>query len=69
MERELDECHGTTSRGGVYRYYITHNYPYIIGCYKGSVVGSINGRSSQLDVCPGKYRLDIEHAEKLGNYA
>ena len=31
---DLDECNGMTL-DGVYGYYITATYPYIIGCFKG----------------------------------
>lgn len=37
---DLDECHGRNSTlNGVqaYRYYITRQYPYILGCFKGDV--------------------------------
>ncbi len=32
---DLDECNGKTVDGS-YRYYITKNYPYILGCFRGS---------------------------------
>lgn len=31
---DLDECHGRFVRG-VYRYHITYDFPYIIGCFRG----------------------------------
>lgn len=33
---DLDACHGRFV-GGKYRYHITEDFPYIIGCYKGSL--------------------------------
>jgi len=33
---DLDECNGMTLNG-VYGYYITETYPYVIGCFKGTV--------------------------------
>jgi hypothetical protein len=43
---DLDECHGTTSeilwdgkKVVMYHYVMTQEYPYSIGCFKGSVVG------------------------------
>ena len=40
INSDLDECHGrNTTLNGVqaYRYYITRQYPYILGCFKGDV--------------------------------
>ncbi|XP_064636960.1 uncharacterized protein LOC135493512 [Lineus longissimus] len=36
---ELDDCHGTTIDGS-YRYYLTETYPYMLGCFKGSLIDS-----------------------------
>lgn len=33
----LDKCHGTTVNGN-YRYYMTTEFPYILGCFKGTVI-------------------------------
>ncbi|XP_070559970.1 uncharacterized protein [Ptychodera flava] len=33
---DLDECHGRYVNG-VYRYHMTEDYPYIMGCFKGDV--------------------------------
>lgn len=40
---DLDECNGMT-RDGVYGYYVTQVFPYILSCYKGSVDASFNKR-------------------------
>ena len=32
---DLDECNGTTLNG-VYGYYITDGFPYIMSCFKGT---------------------------------
>ncbi|CAH1782026.1 unnamed protein product [Owenia fusiformis] len=39
---DLDECHGETVNGN-YRYRVTHDYPYYLGCYKGGYVSSMGG--------------------------
>ncbi|CAH1781025.1 unnamed protein product, partial [Owenia fusiformis] len=39
---DLDECHGETVNGA-YRYRVTHDYPYYLGCYKGGYVSSMGG--------------------------
>ena len=36
--QDLDECHGREERGQ-YRYRITRDFPYILGCYKGRLIG------------------------------
>ncbi|XP_071827083.1 uncharacterized protein [Apostichopus japonicus] len=33
---DLDECHGRTNSDGVYQYHTTTDFPYILGCYKGT---------------------------------
>jgi len=33
----LDECHGKTVDGS-YRYYATNDFPYFVGCYRGTVI-------------------------------
>jgi hypothetical protein len=33
---DLDECNGMMS-GGVYGYYVVNSYPWVLGCFKGSV--------------------------------
>uniref|UniRef100_UPI0019397578 uncharacterized protein LOC120331156 n=1 Tax=Styela clava TaxID=7725 RepID=UPI0019397578 len=35
---ELDECGGMETRNGEYRYHVTDEFPYIIGCFKGDVI-------------------------------
>ena len=41
---DLDKCHGTTFQG-TYRYYLTHDFPYILACYTGSTgTSSMDGR-------------------------
>ncbi|CAK8696719.1 unnamed protein product [Clavelina lepadiformis] len=32
---DLDECHGTYDRRHNYRYHLTTDYPYMIGCFRG----------------------------------
>ncbi|XP_071956009.1 uncharacterized protein [Antedon mediterranea] len=34
---DLDECHGKMSSGGEYRYHTTDDFPYILGCFRGTV--------------------------------
>lgn len=34
---DLDKCHGSSGSGS-YRYYMTYDWPYILGCYKGKVI-------------------------------
>ena len=38
---DLDECNGMT-RNGVYGYYITNNYPYVLACFSGTPDSSFN---------------------------
>ena len=38
---DLDECNGMTYQG-VYGYYITDAYPYILSCFKGTVDSSFH---------------------------
>jgi YHYH protein len=40
---DLDECNGMFVNG-VYSYYVTEGYPYILGCFKGRVNSSFNKR-------------------------
>ncbi len=40
---DLDECNGMEV-DGVYGYYITDDYPYVLGCYKGTTDSSFNKR-------------------------
>ncbi|PIK59079.1 hypothetical protein BSL78_03961 [Apostichopus japonicus] len=35
---DLDECHGRFNSEGVYQYHTTSDFPYILGCYKGTPV-------------------------------
>ena len=39
----LDECNGRFGSDGTYRYHATDTYPYIIGCYHGTVEISSGG--------------------------
>ncbi len=39
----LDECNGRFGPDGTYRYHVTSSYPYIIGCYHGTVTISGGG--------------------------
>ena len=36
---DLDNCHGT-NRSGRYRYHVTHEFPYFLGCFKGTVMNN-----------------------------
>lgn len=36
---DLDECNGL-SVNGAYRYYITEEFPYVLGCFSGTPDGS-----------------------------
>lgn len=42
----LDECNGRFGPDGTYRYHTTQSYPYIIGCYHGTVEISPGGGPS-----------------------
>ena len=33
---DLDECHGRLNSNGVYQYHTTTDFPYLLGCYKGT---------------------------------
>ena len=33
---DLDECHGRVRADGVYQYHTTSDFPYILGCFKGT---------------------------------
>ena len=44
---DLDECNGMTVNG-VYGYYVTDSYPWIIGCYSGTVNESFNKGQGKL---------------------
>lgn len=33
---DLDECHGRYNREGVYQYHTTDDFPYILGCFRGT---------------------------------
>ncbi|KAJ8046287.1 hypothetical protein HOLleu_04908 [Holothuria leucospilota] len=35
---DLDECHGRVNSNSVYQYHTTSDFPYILGCYKGTPV-------------------------------
>jgi len=35
--RELDECHGRFTAMGEYRYHATKDFPYFIGCFRGTL--------------------------------
>ncbi|XP_077998788.1 uncharacterized protein LOC144451758 [Glandiceps talaboti] len=39
---DLDECHGKLNNQGVYQYHVTDDFPYVMGCFKGSPL-SISG--------------------------
>ncbi|XP_071509558.1 uncharacterized protein [Diadema antillarum] len=43
---DLDECHGRNNSDGVYQYHTTADFPYILGCYKGTPQG-VNKRSTK----------------------
>lgn len=47
---DLDECHGIETASCSYRYIITYDFPYILGCYKGRIVDS-NVRSRGNEQC------------------
>ena len=35
MSRDLDQCHGKVDSDGIYRYRVTSDFPYVLGCYRG----------------------------------
>ena len=39
----LDQCNGRMGPDGQYRYHATDTFPYILGCYSGSVSGNTGG--------------------------
>ncbi|XP_002737662.1 thrombospondin type-1 domain-containing protein 7A-like [Saccoglossus kowalevskii] len=43
---DLDECHGRINSEGVYQYHVTDDYPYIMGCLKGTSLSSSGMDSS-----------------------
>jgi len=40
---DLDECHGRYTSAGVYQYHSTADFPYILGCYRGTPQGVNTG--------------------------
>jgi hypothetical protein len=38
VSADLDECHGKVDSDGMYRYRVTRDFPYILGCMKGQVI-------------------------------
>ena len=56
--RDLDTCHGREVNG-VYKYHITKEFPYILGCYKGKTLPG-----SRIAECAseGTYIIQICHA-------
>nr|XP_054770766.1 uncharacterized protein LOC129278645 [Lytechinus pictus] len=43
---DLDECHGRYNSDGVYQYHTTSDFPYILGCYRGTPQGVNTGGSN-----------------------
>ncbi|XP_033731061.1 uncharacterized protein LOC117320609 [Pecten maximus] len=35
---DLDKCHGRVASNGRYRYHMTFTFPYILGCFRGSLL-------------------------------
>jgi len=46
-ESELDKCHGRCGDDGNYRYHMTKNYPYILGCFRGTPMDYTRAGSAQ----------------------
>ena len=42
---DLDVCHGRLENGSQYRYYVTKDFPYILGCFRGAPQEVFNGTS------------------------
>jgi len=40
---DLDDCHGRYTDAGVYQYHTTADFPYILGCYRGTPQGVKTG--------------------------
>ena len=55
FSKDLDECHGKTSevmweenKVTMYHYVVTRDYPYVVGCFKGSIIDSpVNQKTRQ----------------------
>ncbi|XP_021346187.1 uncharacterized protein LOC110445732 [Mizuhopecten yessoensis] len=45
---DLDKCHGRIGSDGRYRYHMTFTFPYILGCFRGSVM---YGRTTTQAIC------------------
>ena len=54
---DLDDCHGT-NESGQYRYYVTNEFPYFLGCFKGVVenIGQIGTVSHDCNEASGAGR-------------
>ncbi|XP_078495973.1 uncharacterized protein LOC144751910 [Ciona intestinalis] len=56
MSQDLDECHGKFASDGSYRYHITADFPFYIGCFRGTPLsnsGMVNGCQCEevVEVC------------------
>ena len=57
---DLDECHGRINSNGVYQYHTTADFPYIMGCYKGTPI-----RDGDPDPC--YFARDADENGNVGN--
>ena len=57
---DLDECHGRLDSDGNYQYHTTADFPYILGCYKGTP-----SKSAGTDKC--YFARDADDDGNIGN--
>jgi hypothetical protein len=50
---DLDKCNGLTGPDGVYRYYATDSFPYLIACYSGTPTNSGGAGTGAQSPTPG----------------
>ena len=70
---DLDNCHGT-NRSGQYRYHVTNEFPYFLGCFKGTItttgqIGTVtyncNGTSGRdLLHSTFSYKIELQYERK-----
>eukprot|EP00543_Licmophora_paradoxa_P006089 CAMPEP_0202442274 /NCGR_PEP_ID=MMETSP1360-20130828/1732_1 /ASSEMBLY_ACC=CAM_ASM_000848 /TAXON_ID=515479 /ORGANISM="Licmophora paradoxa, Strain CCMP2313" /LENGTH=529 /DNA_ID=CAMNT_0049057595 /DNA_START=242 /DNA_END=1831 /DNA_ORIENTATION=- len=61
---DLDECHGKIDSDGIYRYRVTRDFPYILGCMKGEVIDEqvlpTIAYGSEVDTCVPGFGEELE---------
>lgn len=65
---DLDRCHGT-NRSGQYRYHVTTDFPYFLGCFKGRAtndIGNVNYNCPQTSgIFFAYYSFSLEYEKKV----